>query len=146
MLEQIKIKNAVAKNQMIFLQRCVYHNIISKPFRLKTPIKSKKAFNIMSVYKKKLIVIVKNNAKERLHNAALKINELCQTLNATVSEKHYLLIQYVTEKSRENEFIKMTEHLNVHSMNLRQHQVKESTNKLQPLMLNQASLTLRTLY
>ena len=100
----------------------------------------------MSVYKKKLIVIVKNNAKERLHNAALKINELCQTLNATVSEKHYLLIQYVTEKSRENEFIKMTEHLNVHSMNLRQHQVKESTNKLQPLMLNQASLTLRTLY
>ena len=100
----------------------------------------------MSVYKKKLIVIVKNNAKEWLHNAALKINELCQTLKAKVSEKHYLLIQYVTEKSRENEFIKKTEHLNVHSMNLRQHQVKESTNKLQPLMLNQASLTLRTLY
>ena len=81
-----------------------------------------------------------------MHNAALKINELCQTLKAKVSEKHYLLIQYVTEKSRENEFIKKAEHLNVHSMNLRQDQVKESTNKLQPLMLNQASFTLRTLY
>ena len=82
----MKIKNAVSKNQMTFLQRCIYHNITPKSFRLKTPIKSKKAFNIMNVYKKKLIVIDKNNAKERLHNAVLKVNELCQTLKAKVSE------------------------------------------------------------
>ena len=34
----------------------------------------------MNVYKKKLIVIAKNNAKVTTHNAALKANELCQTL------------------------------------------------------------------
>ena len=56
----------------------------------------------MNVYKKKLIVIAKTNAKERMHNAALKVNELCQTLKAKVSEEHYLFIQSVTEKSREN--------------------------------------------
>ena len=36
----------------------------------------------MNLYKKKLIVIAKNNAKERIHNAALKVNELCQTLKS----------------------------------------------------------------
>ena len=65
----------------------------------------------MNVYKKKLIVIGKNNAKERLHNAALKVNELCQTLKVKVSEEHYLLIQSVTDKLRENEFAKKKEHL-----------------------------------
>ena len=65
----------------------------------------------MNVFKKKLIVIAKNNAKERMHKAALKVNELSQTLKAKVSEEHYLLIQYVPEKSRENKFIKKKEHL-----------------------------------
>ena len=66
---------------------------------------------MMNVFKKKLIVIAKNNAKERMHKAALKVNELSQTLKAKVSEEHYLLIQYVPEKSRENEFVKKKEHL-----------------------------------
>ena len=107
----MKIKNAVAKNQMIFLQRCIYHNITSKSFRLKTPIKSRKAFNITNVYKEKLIIIAKNNAKERMHKAAFKVNELCQTLKAKVSEEHYLLIQSVTKKPREYEFVMKKEHL-----------------------------------
>ena len=93
---------AIAKNQMIFLQRRIYHNITLKSFRLKSPIKSRKAFNIMNVYKKKLMVIAKNNAKQRIHNAVLKVNELCKTLKAKVSEEHYLLIQSITEKTREN--------------------------------------------
>ena len=40
-----------------------------------------------------------------MHNAALKVNKLCQTLNAEVSlfECHYLSHQSVTEISRENE-------------------------------------------
>ena len=104
----MKIKNAVTKTQMIFLQLCIYHNITPKSFRLKTPIKSKKAFNIMNMYKKKLIVIAKNNAKERMQNA---VNEVCQTLKAKVSEEHYLLIQPVTKKPRENEFVKKKEHV-----------------------------------
>ena len=46
-----------------------------------------------------------------MHNAALKVNEFCQNLKAKLSEEHYLLIQSVTEKSRENEFVKKKEHL-----------------------------------
>ena len=65
----------------------------------------------MKVYKKKLMVIAKNNAKKRIHNAVLKVNELCKTLKAKVSEEHYLLIQSITEKTRENQFVKKKEHL-----------------------------------
>ena len=41
-----------------------------------------------------------------MHNALLKVNEICLNLKAKVSEWHYLLIQGVTEKSREIEFAK----------------------------------------
>ena len=67
----------------------------------------------MNVYKKKLIVIAKNNAKKRMHNTSLKVNEICLTLRAKVSEEHYLFIQSVTEKSIENEFVKKKEHVNM---------------------------------
>ena len=46
-----------------------------------------------------------------MHNAALKVNKLYQTIKAKMSEEHYLLIQSVTEKSRANEFIKEKEYL-----------------------------------
>ena len=65
----------------------------------------------MNKYKKKLIVKAKNKATERMHNAALKVNKLCQFLKAKVSEEHYLLIQFFRGKSRENEFIRKKEHL-----------------------------------
>ena len=89
---------AIAKNQMIFLQRRIYHNITLKSFRLKSPIKSRKAFNIMKVYKKKLMVIAKNNAKQRIHNAVLKVNELCKTLKAKVSENIISLFNLLQKK------------------------------------------------
>ena len=62
-------------------------------------------------------------------------------LKAKAPEEYYLLIQAVTEKSRENEFVKKKEHL---IYNYRQHQAK--TSKLQSNILNQASLALRTLH
>ena len=58
-LQQQKIKKTIAKNQLIFLQRCIHHNITPKSFQIKIPIKSKKTFNISKEYSWKLIVIAK---------------------------------------------------------------------------------------
>ena len=59
-----------------------------------------------------------------MHKAGLKVNELCQTLKAKVSEEHCLLIQSVTQKSREYEFVEKKEHLickfNEHQDNTKQ--------------------------
>ena len=78
----MKISNAVAKNLMIGTP---------KSLQLKTPIKSIKAFNIINKYKKKLIIISKNNAKERMYSAALTADKLCQNLKAKVLEEHFFL-------------------------------------------------------
>ena len=99
----------------------------------------------MNVYNKKLIVIARNNAKERMYNAALKINQLCQTLKAKVSEEHYLLINLLQKSQEKMSSSSRKNILYVNSMNFGQHQVKETTNKFQPHMLNQALLTLQTL-
>ena len=99
----------------------------------------------MNVYKRKLIIVTKNNAKERMHKAALKVIEVCQTLKVKVSEEQYLLI-HLLQKNQENmSSLRRKNALFVNSMNFRQHQAKETTSKLQPHMLNQASSTLRTL-
>ena len=80
-----------------------------------------------------------------MHNAVLKVNKLCQTLKAKVSQEYYLLIQSVTENQNKTSSSRRKNILYVNSMNLRQHQIKETTSKLQPHMLNKALLTLRTL-
>ena len=58
-LQQQKIKKAITKKQLIFLQRCMHHKITPKLFQIKSPIKSKKAFKIMEEHSRKLIVIPK---------------------------------------------------------------------------------------
>ena len=100
----------------------------------------------MNMYKKKLIVLSKNNAKERIHNVAIKVNELSQTLKAKVAEYHYLLIQSVIKNQEKIGSLRRKNISFVNSMRLKQHQVKESTSKLQLLVLNEVLLILRTLH
>ena len=46
-LIKMKIKASLAKNQLIFLERCIKNNILPKSFRLKPPIKSIKGYNVI---------------------------------------------------------------------------------------------------
>ena len=46
-LQKMKVKASIAKKELIFLERCIKNNILSKSFHLKPPIKSIKGYNIM---------------------------------------------------------------------------------------------------
>ena len=70
-----KIKAAVSKKKTIFLEQCLTHNVTPKTFRTKPPIKSQKATCITKEYQKKLLVLTKNNAKQRLWNYNIKVND-----------------------------------------------------------------------
>ena len=100
----------------------------------------------MNVYKKKLIIIAKNNAKERMHNAAFKVNELCQILNAKMSEEHYLLIQPITEKPRENEFVKKKEHLICKSNELQTTSSKRNKQQITTIYVQPSIINVPTLH
>ena len=110
-LQQQKIKKAIAKNQLIFLQRYIHHSIAPKLFQMKSPIKTKKALNIMKEYSRKLIVIAKNVVKQRVHEATVKVKQICENLKRRTNDEHFALIDRTTEKSKEKEFTKKKNHL-----------------------------------
>ena len=75
-LQWKKIRGAVSKNQLFFLEKCLTHDVTPKSFRIKPPIKSQKTCRITKEYRKKLLVLAKNDAKEKLRNYNMKVNEL----------------------------------------------------------------------
>ena len=111
-LQKMKVKASVAKNQLIFLERCIKNNILPKSFRLKSPIKSTKGYNIMIYCSKKLVALAKNNAKQRIYSSLKKVEEIKLYLKNILSEEHYILIQNVTDNSREKKIFKKKKQLN----------------------------------
>ena len=67
-LQRKKIKAVVSKKQLIFLEKCLTDDVTPKSFRIQPPIKSQKATLIIKEYRKTLLVLAKNDAKQRLLN------------------------------------------------------------------------------
>ena len=129
MLQQQKIKKTIAKNQLIFLQRCIHHNIPPKLFQIKSPIKSKQALNIMKEYSRKFITVAKNGAKQRMHEATIKVKQICETLKRGINDEHFALIYSTTENSNEKEFTKKKNNLINKFENLKNSSVKKDKQK-----------------
>ena len=135
----MKVKASIAKNQLIFLERCIKNNILPKSFRLKSPIKSIKGYNITKDCSKKLVVLAKNNAKQRMYSSLKKVEEIKLYLNNILSEEHYILIQNVTDNSREKEFLKKKKQLIVKYNSLLNKYAQHSnykTSLIKPAILN----------
>ena len=60
---------------------------------------------------KKLVVLAKNNAKLRMYFSLKKVEESKLYLKNILSEEHYILIENVTDDSREKEFLKKKKQL-----------------------------------
>ena len=102
-LQRKKIKAAISKNQLIFLEKYLTYDVTPKSFRIKPPIKSQKAIRITKEYRKKLLVLAKNDAKQRLRNYNIEVNDLSQKLRSVLSDAHYETIECITDKSKEKE-------------------------------------------
>ena len=86
-LQQEKIRNARAKNQMVFLYKCLSNNVTPKSFRLRAPIKTTKYKNIMKELRRKLLTHAWNETKRRLHQSKNRITNICSTLCQVLSPK-----------------------------------------------------------
>ena len=78
------------------LQKQKIKKVIAKLFQIKSPIKTKKAFNIMKEYSRKLIVIAKNGAKQRMLEATVQVKQICENLKRIINEEHFVLIGRTT--------------------------------------------------
>ena len=65
----------------------------------------------MKEHSRKLIVIAKNGAKERMHEATVKVKQICENLKRRINNEHFALINRTAEKSKEKEFTKKKNHL-----------------------------------
>ena len=54
----------------------------------------------MKYYSKKLAVLSKNNAKQKMLYSFKKVEKIKLYLKNILSEEHYILIQYVKDNSR----------------------------------------------
>ena len=66
----------------------------------------------MKEYSRKLIVIAKNGAKEQMHEATVKVKQICENLKRRINNEHFALINRTAEKSKEKEFTKKKNHIN----------------------------------
>ena len=79
-LQRVKVKFAIAKNDLIFLERCMVNNIMPKSFQIKSPILSKKGKNLIKQYQKKLLQLARNEAKKRMYKNNSKVKHLSNSL------------------------------------------------------------------
>jgi len=110
-LKDVKKKQAAAKNQMIFLKRCIHHNIVPKFLNVRSPIKSKNGINITKDYQRKLLIAAKNEARYRFHFSIKKCNELIETLTETLNGNDLEFVTSFTDKAKERTFKKTKDKL-----------------------------------
>ena len=103
-LKKEKDKVATSKNQLIFLRRCISHKIIPKSFRIKSPLKNKRAMLINEKYRFDLLINAKNDAKKRFFKAVRDVKSIKEELLNTLSIQDMNIIENITEKSREKTF------------------------------------------
>ena len=81
------------------MKKCLTDDLTPKSFRMKPPIKSQKVTRITIEYQKQL-VLTKNDAKQRLRNCNIKVNDLSQELRSVLSDAHLEIIDCIKNKSK----------------------------------------------
>ena len=125
-LQQEKIRNERAKNQMVCLYKCLSNNVTPKSFRLRAPIKTTKCENIMKELRRKLLTHARNEAKGRLHESKNRIMNICSTLCRVLSVQDYENIMRVTDTSKDAEYQKSKRHLKEQFQQLKNENQKHS--------------------
>ena len=148
-LQQEKIRNARAKNQMVFLYKCLSNNVTPKSFRLRAPIKTTKYKNIMKELRRKLLTHARNETKRRLHQSKNRITNICSTLCQVLSPEDYENIMRVNDTSKDAEYQKEQRYLKEKYQQLKNENQKHSqmvpNNKrtiIKPAVLNLTGKTI----
>ena len=128
-LKETKKTMAKAKNQFIFLQRCIKHKLIPKSLRIKSPYRSPKTKNITERFRFDMLISMKNDAKHRFFNLVKIVRETENKLKLVLSESDMKVINDTTEKSREYMFKRSKERLVKKFKGLQEKKITNSVHK-----------------
>ena len=110
-LKEAKKSKAKAKNQLIFLEKCIKHKLIPKSFQVKVPVRSKNANDILKKFRADLLICAKNEAKKRFFKQVRTAQEIHEQLTSVINEEDMIIINNVTNKAHETMFKKAKERL-----------------------------------
>ena len=110
-LQRLKEKAAITKNQWIFLERCLFHHIVPKSLKNRPTLNTRKGYNITQVYNQRMLVATKNHAKQKYHKLLKEISTLTGDLHVVLDDSDFNTLIRITDRSRENIFIKERERL-----------------------------------
>ena len=104
MLKEAKKDKAKSKNQMVFLERCLAHNLIPKSFAIHSPLRSQNAMQIIKKCRKDLLISAKNDAKRRFFRSSQQATRIKNELESTLNTTDLATIIRVTDKDEEKMF------------------------------------------
>ena len=81
-LQDIAKRSATSKNQWIFLERCVSHNIIPKSFRVRCPIRSARGEKLTRDYRMKLVILAKSETKNKYFMNCARFNKIREEVDS----------------------------------------------------------------
>ena len=131
-VQRLKKQAASAKCRWIVLERCVQNNVLSKSFKTRPLLKTKKAYRITREYNFKMLEITRDATKQQYHRHLRKIKEIEEDIEKKVTKEDNALIQ-TTNKAKENEFKKESQRLKakfevLHESN--EHQERKAKKKI----------------
>ena len=98
------MKMTRAKNQLVFLNRCLHHHLIPRFLRVYCPITSVRGTNIATQFRRDLLIATRNNTRGRFFQSHQEINTLKVEIQTILSKEHFDILQRITETMRENLF------------------------------------------
>ena len=104
-LKDVEVKQAILKNQWIFLERCLTHRLVPKAFRIKSPVKNERAERIMKRYRQSLLISIKNDTKKKYFRTTKKIAEIKTELQSILSVEDFDKVKQAAETAREKTFV-----------------------------------------
>ena len=103
-IQRLKKQAASSKCRWIFMSRCIQHKVLPKSFRTRPVLRTKKGYMLTREYDEKMLSATRDETKEQYHRKLKKIQEMNNELEQSVSNEDHILIQNVTEKSKENKY------------------------------------------
>ncbi len=90
---------AKAKNQMIFLNRCIHHKLLPRFLRVHCPINSSRGNNITERYRNDLLVATRNDARSRLFTNSHEKNRILEALLVILSQENADTLKRITDST-----------------------------------------------
>ena len=141
--KRLRLKHSSSKNRLVFLKRCLAHNITPRFLRNKCPVSTSRANALTTKYQKNLLKECFAKEKRKLHKMIANITKQKEYLQQKLSTQDLQKVVRVTDIAYEREFIKHRSKLKSKFENLQKENTIQISTPSRPSTVNNPVLQLQ---